>query len=211
MSKKTKAPRLSFDTVGSIAAIVIGACALFVAWDQAQIMRKQQHASVMPAVNVASGFSSNADSFVMTVTISNDGIGPALIESASLHVDGKPVEDWPDLRDRLLPPALHDDFASNLDSAIGMLAAGAKSDAIQLIWPRNETTSAGFEALKARVFSADSAENYFSVCYCSVFDKCWVAGPERNTSRPTHVKKCNDAGDDVVARLLQTISKDEEQ
>ena len=209
MAKPEKRLRFNFETIGSIAAIVIGACALFVAWDQAQIMRKQQHASVIPAVNIASGFSSDAEAYVMTVRISNDGIGPALIESASLYVDGEPVKDWPDFRDRLLPPALHGQFSSNLDSAIGMLAAGAESTAIQIFWPRNDETRAGFDALKARVFAADATNTYLSVCYCSVFEKCWVTGPEKNTSRPQEVRKCENAGDDVVARLLQTISEDE--
>ena len=210
MAKPENRFSLNFETIGSIAAIVIGACALFVAWDQAQIMRKQQHASVIPAVNIASGFSSDPDAYVMTVTISNDGIGPAVIESAALYVDGEPVRDWPDFRDRLLPPGLHGDFSSNLDSAIGMLAAGEKSVAIQFLWPRSEETRAGFEALKARAFSADSAKTYFSVCYCSVFEKCWMTGPEKSTARPEKVKKCEHAGDDVVARLLQTISEDEQ-
>lgn len=208
-AKPKRAFALNFDTVGSIAAIVIGACALFVAWDQAQIMRKQQHASVLPAVNIASGFSTEPEAYVMTVTIRNDGIGPALIESASLVVDGEPVKDWPELRDRLLPPALHANFSSSLDSAVGMLAAGEGSQAIRISWPHNDETEAGFEALKARVFSADSANTYFKVCYCSVFDRCWITGPE-NTSRPQKVKKCESPGDDVVARLLQTISEDEE-
>ncbi len=211
MAGKTKPIGLNFETVGSIAAIVIGACALFVAWDQAQIMRKQQHASVIPAVSIASGFSSDAESFVMTVTVNNDGIGPARIESAALYVDGAPVRDWPDLRDRFLPPALHQGFQSNLTSAIGLLAAGAQSTAIQFSWPRNEQNRIGFEALKARAFTADANKNYMTVCYCSVFDKCWITGSERNSARPTKVKKCNDAGDDVVARLLQSISEDEEQ
>lgn len=201
---------LNFETIGSIAAIVIGACALFVAWDQAQIMRKQQHASVLPAVNVASGFSTEDDGYVMTVTLRNDGIGPAMIESAALYIDGEAVKDWPDMRDRLLPPALHHHFSSSLDSAAGMLAAGERSEAIRIVWPRNDETRAGFEALKARVFAADPGQTHFSVCYCSVFDKCWISGPE-TAVRPQPVRKCENPGDDVVARLLMTIAESPQQ
>lgn len=209
MSKSSRRLSLNFETIGSIAAIVIGVCALFVAWDQAQIMRKQQHASVLPAVNIAAGFSSESDAYVMTVLIRNDGIGPAMIESARLFVDGVPINDWPELRDRLLPPTLHANFSSSLDSAVGMLAAGEQSRAIQLNWPRNDDTRDGFETLKARVFSPASADTYLSICYCSVYDKCWVTSPI-NTARPQKVNKCENAGDDVVARLLQTISEDEQ-
>ena len=135
--------RLNFETVGSITAMVIGACALFVAWDQAQIMRKQQHASVLPVINIDGGFSTSADSHVMTLSFSNDGIGPALIESASLTLDGREILDWPDLRDRLLPPALHEGFESNLDTSIGILAAGETSRSIVLAWPVGDEQTDG--------------------------------------------------------------------
>ena len=140
MTKPEKRSSLNFETVGSIAAMVIGACALFVAWDQAQIMRKQQHASVLPAVSITSGFSTEPDGYAMRVAIKNDGIGPAMIESAELVVDGAQVSDWAAFRDRLLPPQLHAGFSSSLDSAIGMLAAGEKSEAILIVWPRNDET-----------------------------------------------------------------------
>lgn len=207
MTEETKKRRvLNFETVGSIAAMVIGVCALFVAWDQAQIMRKQQHASVLPVLNVSGGFSSEGGFHTMTISIRNDGVGPAVIESADLIVDGASVEDWPDLRDRFMPTALHTDFSSNLDTAIGILAAGEVSNAIVMSWPRNDATDVDFGALKERVF-ADANSAFFSVCYCSVFDRCWKSSPD-NSAKPERVKRCDSAGSDVVARLLQTISDD---
>ncbi|MHA7872350.1 MAG: hypothetical protein ACX939_08375 [Hyphococcus sp.] len=204
--KPPTALKFSFETVASIAAMVIGACALFVAWDQAQIMRKQQHASVLPVLNISGGFSSEGGFHTMTISIRNDGIGPAVIESADLIVDGARVADWPDLRDRFMPAALHSDFSSNLDTAIGILAAGEKTNAIVMSWPRNEATDIDFDALKERVF-ASSNSAFFSVCYCSVFDRCWKNAPD-DRAKPERVKRCENAGSDVVARLLQTISDD---
>ncbi|PQA87965.1 hypothetical protein [Hyphococcus luteus] len=208
MAKSEKRLSLSFETIGSIAAIVIGACALFVAWDQAQIMRKQQHASVLPVLNVSGGLSSEGDRHVLTVSVRNDGIGPAVIESADLFVGGAPVKDWPDLRDRFMPEALRKDFQSNLDTAVGILAAGHEAQAIVFSWPSNEETDAGFEMLRQRVFSGDPDDAFFGVCYCSVFDRCWKNTPD-NRAVPEPVKSCERAGSDVVARLLQTISEDE--
>lgn len=199
---------LNFETVGSLAAIVIGACALFVAWDQAQIMRKQQHASVIPIINIAGGFSSSTESHTMTISFQNDGIGPAIVESAHLTINGRDVADWPDLRDQFLPADLESGFNSSLDTAIGVLAAGEKTNAILMTWARNERTDAAFEDLKMKVFSGSGESAVFSVCYCSVFDRCWRSGAGAEAgAKPTPVKKCDRAGDDVVARLLQTISE----
>ena len=208
--KPAKRKRLGFETVGSIAAMVIGACALFVAWDQAQIMRKQQHASVIPILNVTGGFSSDGDGHVMTVSIKNDGIGPAIIESATLTVGGADITDWPDLRDRFLPAALRAHYDTSLDSTIGVLAAGERSEAIRFYWPKGEGRDEAFAALKARVFSSTDQGAIFSVCYCSVFDRCWRAGAGE-TARPQSVKRCEDQGEDVVARLLESISNETEE
>ena len=197
--------RFKFETVASIVAMLVGVSALFVAWDQAQIMRKQQHASVVPILNVSGGFSSSEDSHVMTVELRNNGIGPALIQSARLTVGGHEIKDWPDLRDRFLPKALHDHFRSSLDTTIGVLAAGERAQAIRFTWSRSPAIDADFEKLKSNVFSNGANAAVFSVCYCSVFDRCWRSG-EGESSKPQPVKKCNDAGEDVVARLLQTIS-----
>jgi hypothetical protein len=197
---------LNFETVGSIVAMVIGACALFVAWDQAQIMRKQQHASVVPILNIAGGFSSSADSHTLTVVLRNDGIGPAMIESARLTVDGHEIVDWPDLRERFLPENLRTGFHSSLDTTIGVLAAGEKSNAIRITWPSGEETDEAFDALKARAFSEIGDRTVFGVCYCSVFDRCWRTA-DGQVAKPQPVKRCEDAGEDVVARLLQTISE----
>lgn len=200
---------LNFETVGSIVAMIIGAAALFVAWDQAQIMRKQQHASVIPIINISGGFSSTPDSHVMSISFRNDGIGPAIVESAHLSIDRREVLDWPDLRDRFLPDGLQSGFHSSLDTAIGVIAAGERTDAIRFSWPTGAPYDAAFEELKSKVFSDAGQEAVFSVCYCSVFDRCWRSGSGADLgAKPTPVKRCSKAGEDVVARLLQSISNE---
>ncbi|MEO1013953.1 MAG: hypothetical protein AAFX08_02080 [Pseudomonadota bacterium] len=194
---------LNFETVGSIVAMVVGLSALFVAWDQAQIMRKQQHASVIPIVNVAGGFSSAADENVMTISIQNDGIGPALVESAQLVVAGAAVSDWSDLSTRLLPDALRSRLDVSLSSAIGVLAAGERLDVLIARWPRDPALEAAFRSLQADVYSSMGKTTDFGVCYCSVFDKCWRTN-STGAARPIPVSACDNAGDDVIARLLQT-------
>jgi hypothetical protein len=211
VDEPAKKRSLNFETIGSVVAMVIGVCALFVAWDQAQVMRKQQHASVIPIINIGGGFSTSGGANTMTISFQNDGIGPAIVESATLAIDGREVSDWPDLRDRFLPERLKEGFHSSLDTSIGVLAAGERTDAILITWPSDEITDAAFGELKSKVFSSSGQSAVFSVCYCSVFDRCWRAGSGADAgAKPASVKKCDDAGEDVVARLLQTILEENE-
>ena len=47
--------RMRFETVGSIAAIVVGVAALFVSLYQARVMQAQQHAAVWPILTIDQG------------------------------------------------------------------------------------------------------------------------------------------------------------
>ncbi|MEM6538046.1 MAG: hypothetical protein AAF668_09995 [Pseudomonadota bacterium] len=195
---------LSFETVGSIVAMIVGLSALFVAWDQAQIMRKQQHASVIPIVNVDGGFTVRPDANIMRLGIQNDGIGPALVASASLLVDGKEIEDWGDFVDRFLPPTLSSGYTTSFDTSIGVLAPGESTASIDVFWPRNETIDAAFRDFQTQVFKSVGDQTNFVVCYCSVFDRCWRTNGV-GASKPIEVDHCDDEGDDVISRFLISV------
>lgn len=207
MNEAHSTSRLRFETVASIVAMLVGVSALFVAWDQAQIMRKQQHASVLPVVNVSAGLRTTRDDHALTVTFSNGGIGPAVIKSAALKIGGEDVSGWPDFAERLLPPALRSGAETSFDSAIGILAAGDEAKAIEITWPRTEEVTPAIEELRTRILASTGAEIDFTLCYCSVFDRCWVTSAQE-TAVSRAVKRCEDEGHDVVARILQTFSKD---
>lgn len=204
MNKEHQRGGLNFETIASMVAMVVGLSALFVAWDQAQIMRKQQHASVIPIVNIVGGFTMEPDRNVLRVIVENDGIGPAIVESAALFVEGRAISDWPSLRASFLPEPLRSGYETSFESTIGVLAPGERLPAIEISWARTDETDAMFRAFQATVFQAAAAETNLVICYCSVFDRCWrtnVVG----AARPRPVEQCDDAGEDVIARLLQTL------
>lgn len=199
--------RLNFETVGSITAMVVGVCALFIAWDQAQIMRKQQHASVLPVVNISSGFSSAGAENVLKLSIENVGIGPALIESAVLTVSGKNIAGWDDMKTHFLPEALHNNYTSSFDTTIGVLAAGKQRNVMTISWTRTDDSDDAFSHLKSSVFAAAETSPDFSVCYCSVFDRCWRTAA-LGDSTPVPVDECANKGMDAIAMLIQTIPEE---
>ena len=164
MSEPSKL-RLRFETVGSITAIVVGVAALCVSWDQGRVMRAQQHASVLPALQIDGYWGEYETGPRVGVRVSNNGVGPAIIRHVTLLQDGEPTADY----DALLS-IFPDDISTSWSSMNGrILAAG---DIV-------EPLSIGLEALPEgeaqQALVAEWTRWGMTVCYCSVFDRCWIA------------------------------------
>lgn len=76
---------LTTDTVIAIAATVTSICALIVTLYQTKLTREQQLKSVWPYLII----SQQTDEKGGTVTVSNNGVGPAIIQRVELQYDGK--------------------------------------------------------------------------------------------------------------------------
>jgi len=178
-----KKRKLSFETVGTIAAVLIGACALFVAWDQAQVMRKQQHAMVWPILQMEPYFNIDQAGYTMVFDVKNAGVGPALIETVTLTDRlGKTFT----FRD-LIPFAENELGKTNselrrLEGRI--LSADESVRIISLNWDADK-----IQAKKASEFYNTNWGFKADICYCSVHSKCWISS-NSGSQRPTSVKSC---------------------
>ncbi len=192
MSEPSKL-RLRFETVGSIVAIVVGVAALWVSWDQGQVMRDEMRASVWPALQV-DGFTDTAGGDLnVGLSLENAGVGPALIERVTLRRNGELVADLDALRAMVaegLDGQTAEDLNVSFQSATGrILAAGARIRPFEFHFEsaadfplENEfALSAG----SGRVTTAWSVE----VCYCSSLGDCWATGTD--ISPPTSVNRCD--------------------
>jgi len=129
-------------------------------------MQSQARAAVWPHLSIGYTYNSNVDDNGFIWHVDNNGVGPARIESVTLTLDGKPVKHWRDalatlgfdremrvsttsLRGEVIPPSL------NRETAIEPIRV-------------NERDAAG-------VFKAAVPRFRMEVCYCSVYDDCWIA------------------------------------
>ncbi|MER3546617.1 MAG: hypothetical protein C4338_03040 [Rhodanobacteraceae bacterium] len=80
--------RCNWDAVSALIAALIGLLALCVSGYTAYIQREQVRAQVWPVV-----FSGNNDN-ENSVEVYNNGVGPAIVQSAQIWVSGKPQPDW---------------------------------------------------------------------------------------------------------------------
>jgi hypothetical protein len=85
------ARRWSTDRIVSLSAMAVGVCSLFITLYQTYLTREAQSASVLPYL--AFGLTSTNDGAYLTLR--NDGVGPARLESVRIHFKGQTTETDP--------------------------------------------------------------------------------------------------------------------
>ncbi|MEL7130550.1 MAG: hypothetical protein AAGK23_13485, partial [Pseudomonadota bacterium] len=76
----------------ALCALVSSMVAVFIAWDQGRVMRAQQHADVLPVLQIDGIISNETFGSELGLRISNTGVGPARIYSVALAINGTPVD-----------------------------------------------------------------------------------------------------------------------
>lgn len=189
----------------AICALVSSLIAIWVAWDQSRVMRAQQDGMVYPVLQVDGFVSRKDDTTSMGLRLENSGVGPALIESVIATANGEPLASLEPYRDSLAP-GYQISWAALGGRAV---APGNQLDAIRLEWDTEEISNS-----QLNTAAIAWGEIEFSVCYCSVFQKCWVTGA--SAMRATPVKRCTVAEGDIfeefgMARVTPTPKEEAPQ
>ncbi|HEX5960421.1 MAG TPA: hypothetical protein VFY97_04145 [Rhodanobacteraceae bacterium] len=162
MPTATERRRIQWDAVAAIIASLIGFLALLVAGYTAyiehyiaEIQTKQVQAQVWPWL--VAGNNDNEDS----IEVINKGVGPAIVKSAQVFVDGKPQPDWQHVLTALgTVPHRYSQMTLNPN----VLAPGEKVTAIQFA---DKDDYARFRA------AAVTHLTLIDICYCSTLGECW--------------------------------------
>ncbi|WP_297736439.1 hypothetical protein [uncultured Maricaulis sp.] len=157
------------QTLTGVGAMLVGVAALFVAWDQGRVMRAQQHGAVVPVLQIDGFIQSTPEFRNLGLRIVNNGVGPAMIRSVSLYRDGEAVDGFQALTD-LMPDGYDRSWSSVNGRA---LAPGGEVEPGVFTWPHGAMSAAELGTLLGewQVWSVE-------VCYCSVFDRCWISSSE---------------------------------
>ncbi|MBV8637273.1 MAG: hypothetical protein JO322_04255 [Candidatus Eremiobacteraeota bacterium] len=151
---------LRFETLIAICALLISAITGAAVVYQTHIIQSEYAATIWPYLSV--------DTFVtnqrrVDIKMTNDGLGPALIRSAQLVIDGKRARSWEDLESIVRRDAR------------GRVAFGSSSiNASTTIRPgeSHQLISANL----APDVSPDILARHrvvLTFCYCSLNDSCW--------------------------------------
>jgi hypothetical protein len=171
--------RRSWDGTTAIIAALIGLLALAVSGYTAYLQRQQVRAQVWPYLEP--GMSSSK----REVTLFNRGVGPAIIESVQVLVDGKPQRNWP-----AVFAALGIDFGHHIPySTINGVVIPANDHVTQLLFPTAEDFN---------LFTRQIKRVVMKVCYCSSLGDCWAYDGRAQTPAETHLAlaECRATGAD---------------
>jgi hypothetical protein len=157
------------DMIVAMSAIIISVCALFTSVYEAHLERQQANAEVWPYVQV---FQSNQSGF--EIIVHNSGIGPALIRDYRVQYRGKTIHGWSEL----IPSAPEPDNFQTINSYLYGRAVSPETRISVLTMPPGKNAA----------FFHAGGEFDIKVCYCSVFDQCWIAA--KNSPEPQPVKEC---------------------
>jgi len=149
------APRRKWDGVAAVIAALVGLLALFVSGYTAYIQHQQVRAQVWPYLEAGN------DDGNRSIYVYNKGVGPAIVKSVQVRIDGKPQTTWANVLIALgVPP--HDYVQSTLNP--GVISAGEQVRAIGI---KDEERWKAFRNGAVERMTMD-------ICFCSTLDECWM-------------------------------------
>ena len=157
-------------------ALIVSVVALALGIYEANLERAHQRASVWPRLELNRNYDDISSK--LTYTIANNGLGPAIIKSSTLSVNGKVVDNW----DEVLF-SLYCKRYQRSTRKIGNSVLPPTTTLTML-----QTRDPDLFALGYRQFSEKDVQLSIAICYCSVFDECWLT--DRNNN-PTKVEACS--------------------
>jgi hypothetical protein len=166
----------------AIIATLIGVLAVCVSAYTAYVQRQQVRAAVWPILEF--GTSNDPD---IHLTLSNKGVGPAIIKHVIVRVDDNAVKNWDQAFDQMVGPGKHSYSESDIN---GRVLSANQSLTILTPWDQN------FNPLKFDrsnplwvEMNEDRKRITVEICYCSTLGECWTlraGGPTAGSTTKTH-------------------------
>jgi hypothetical protein len=159
------------DRITSVSAIIAAIAAVLVAVYETRINREYQRISVWPRLQQSNSFVPG-EPYLRTV--SNVGVGPALIGSVQVSVDGVPRRTWGEIIQALVGKPVRGHVYSSLnagavvlpgkDITVLQLPAG---DEAKLFWEQTQTPRLSIQ-----------------ICYSSLYGESWISNSREAQPRP---------------------------
>lgn len=149
-------PRQRWDATAAIIASLIGLLALVVSGYTAYIQRQQVRAEVWPWLVAGN------DDLQRALLVYNRGVGPAIVGSVQIFVDGKPETDWHHVLAALGIPKPKDFYQATINPNV----LTPESEFPIIRFP-DETDWKTFRNAALDRMTMD-------ICFCSTLGECWM-------------------------------------
>ena len=175
-SERTVRFALRTDLLVAVSALIFSAIVAVAAVSQTHVIANQLSASVWPYLSFTKSESDTLFRFELT----NNGLGPAIVGSAMLSLDGKTEGSLRQTGFAALGGAPNHSSLSTSSFGDGdVIRPGETFELLRFAGPgaRRLATSAR-RRLKV------------VVCYCSLLDQCWTLSSAEDVHRPQKVARC---------------------
>jgi hypothetical protein len=184
----------------AIGAVIIAAVSLWVAWDSVRTNRELVASSSWPFVQFTATVPAAAQPRYLALIVSNDGIGPAKLESFELFWQGHAQRSpWQLLQTCCARgqagagqmgslESLHHDPGLETSTDSGIVLRAGEGHPI-LTYTRNAANAALWDVL-SQSFTGNISVRY---CFCSAFNECWQVSARMGAQRdlnPPRVPYC---------------------
>ncbi len=173
LEHNNKISRLDLNSIGTIAALVLSIVAISISVLEVTTMRTQQRAEVWPYLQITSSYS--ADKY--RILLENKGVGPALVKSVKMYVDGQlaTANNFDNIivdlvgKENAFSYDVYEVF--NPDQSVISSQEQIRLFSVPLV---NRDKSAG-RFLPGIKFAEQSKDRFnITVCYCSIHNDCWT-------------------------------------
>lgn len=174
------------QTVLAVAGVFTGAVALYAALHESAAVRRQSAAAVWPYAQVTMNNYATDEAALFELVLTNAGVGPARIEAMRVDLGGQAAADW---RSAILSVAGENGLDRPYAQASALGRVMRPGDSLSLF-------STVDPLLAARMQEAALADDAaIEICYCSIFDECWVSRAHAAPEPPTQVRQCPNYGE----------------
>lgn len=165
-------------------ALLISLGVAYATFVQAEATKKMQQAGAWPFISYGTSNSSfnEKGERMISLVLSNNGVGPALLGPIEIRYQGQPVRDPADLLRKCC--GLQANGGLNLSTSPSSRIVARPGEEIKFMQVAETPTS---KALWNR-FETERWKLQVRSCYCSIFDECWTI--EGSQAKPRPVAQC---------------------
>jgi hypothetical protein len=168
----------------ALIATFVGVCALCVSGYTAYMQRQQVRATVWPILE----FDSSNDPNIHW-SLSNKGVGPAIIRHVIVKVDGEPLTDWVHVFEKLTGPG--QPHYSESDMSGRVLSAGESMTVFTPWGPDSKPIAYDRSNPVYEQMNKDRVRLEAEICYCSTLGDCWILrGGGKTPNVTTPIRSC---------------------
>jgi hypothetical protein len=160
--------RIGLAQLSGALALVLSIVALGISAYQTRVMQSQARASVWPYLAIGASYFDVGEDAGFRLKVFNHGVGPALMKSVRMAVDGKPVVTWDGYLQATVGHSRDETRQAIFSNFVAVLPPDSNRDTVvEAITLKNPEDAAKAYAAMGRL--------RLDICYCSVYDDCWTA------------------------------------